>query len=190
MKTNVIIIHTSTIVCEGLSFILQKNYQCDCKSYRTLDEWTQPEALQKPLILVEDIIANSAAYLKFMESANTPTSISITHNQNTTTPYNILINASEASIYECLDKYFVASPEQKEEAEGLSKREIEVLIEIALGYSNKEIADKLFISTHTVMSHRKNITNKLGIKSISGLTVYAIINNYINTDQIVISDLI
>ena len=55
---------------------------------------------------------------------------------------------------------------------------------VALGNSNKEIAEKLFISIHTVISHRKNITEKLGIKSISGLTVYAILNKLIDTNSI------
>ena len=50
--------------------------------------------------------------------------------------------------------------------------------------SNKEIADKLHISLTTVISHRKNITEKLGIKSVSGLTVYAVMNGYIEADRI------
>ena len=53
-----------------------------------------------------------------------------------------------------------------------------------MGFANKEIADKLFISIHTVISHRKNITEKLGIKSISGLTVYAIMNNLLDLEDI------
>lgn len=61
----------------------------------------------------------------------------------------------------------------------LSSREIEVLKLVALGQSNKQISDKLFISIHTVITHRKHITGKLGIKSISGLTLYAVINNLI-----------
>ncbi len=63
----------------------------------------------------------------------------------------------------------------------LSEREKEVLKLVARGYANKEIAARLFISVHTVISHRKNITEKLGIKSISGLTVYAILNKLIDT---------
>jgi DNA-binding CsgD family transcriptional regulator len=66
----------------------------------------------------------------------------------------------------------------------LTVREKEILRQVAMGYSNKEIADSLFISIHTVITHRKNITGKLGIKSISGLTVYAIINHLIDPDQI------
>ncbi|WP_282189230.1 LuxR C-terminal-related transcriptional regulator [Maribellus sp. YY47] len=61
----------------------------------------------------------------------------------------------------------------------LTAREKEVLRLIALGNTNKTIAESLFISTHTVISHRKNITEKLGIKSIPGLTVYAIIQKIV-----------
>jgi DNA-binding NarL/FixJ family response regulator len=62
----------------------------------------------------------------------------------------------------------------KNQQEDLSDREIEVLSELVKGLSNKEIADKLNISIHTVISHRKNINEKTGIKSLSGLTIYAI----------------
>jgi DNA-binding CsgD family transcriptional regulator len=65
----------------------------------------------------------------------------------------------------------------------LTLREKEILRQVAMGFSNKEIADSLFISIHTVITHRKNITGKLGIKSISGLTVYAIINRLIDPDM-------
>jgi DNA-binding CsgD family transcriptional regulator len=67
---------------------------------------------------------------------------------------------------------------------GLTEREIDVVTQVALGKTNKEIADALCISIHTVISHRKNITEKLGIKSISGLTVYAILNNLIDANTI------
>jgi DNA-binding NarL/FixJ family response regulator len=56
----------------------------------------------------------------------------------------------------------------------LSDRETEVLIQLVKGLANKEIAGKLNISIHTVISHRKNIVEKTGIKSLSGLTIYAI----------------
>lgn len=58
----------------------------------------------------------------------------------------------------------------------LSAREIEVLREIAAGLTSKEIAEKLFISVNTVISHRKNLTAKLGIRSVSGLSLYAMMN--------------
>jgi DNA-binding NarL/FixJ family response regulator len=68
--------------------------------------------------------------------------------------------------------------------EPISAREKNILKHIALGLTNKEIADQLFISIHTVVTHRKNITQKLGIKSVSGLTVYAILNNLIAMDEV------
>lgn len=61
----------------------------------------------------------------------------------------------------------------------LTEREIDVLRLLLAGNSNKEVADKLNISTHTVISHRKNITSKTSIKSLAGLTIYAIQNGII-----------
>ena len=66
----------------------------------------------------------------------------------------------------------------------LSAREIEVLVLITKGLINKEIADKLNIGLTTVITHRKNITEKLGIKSVSGLTIYAVMNVYVEADRI------
>ena len=66
----------------------------------------------------------------------------------------------------------------------LSMREIEVLSLVARGFINKEIADKLNISLATVITHRKNITEKLGIKSVSGLTIYAVMRGYVEADSI------
>jgi DNA-binding CsgD family transcriptional regulator len=65
----------------------------------------------------------------------------------------------------------------------LSEREIEVLKLLVEGNSTKGIADKLFISTHTVITHRKNISHKTGIKSVSGLTIYAVVNKIIALDS-------
>lgn len=61
----------------------------------------------------------------------------------------------------------------------LTKRETDVLVLIAKGFMNKEIAEKLTISIHTVISHRKNIIRKTNIKSVAGLAMYALMNNLI-----------
>ena len=66
----------------------------------------------------------------------------------------------------------------------LTPKELLIVRDVSLGLSNKEIADKHFISTHTVITHRKNITRKLGIKSASGLTVYAILNKLIELEDV------
>jgi len=66
----------------------------------------------------------------------------------------------------------------------LSDREIEILVSVAQGLLNKEIADRHNISINTVITHRKNITHKTGIKTVAGLTVYAILNGYIDINSV------
>lgn len=73
---------------------------------------------------------------------------------------------------------------QMPETEELSDRERDVLIQLVRGLSNKEIADVLCISTHTVISHRKNITRKLNIHSTAGLTIYAIVNKLVDLNTL------
>ena len=76
--------------------------------------------------------------------------------------------------------FIAPAPKENEDAEVLSEREKEVLAEVAHGYLNKEIADRLNISINTVITHRKNISRKTGIKTTPGLTVYAILNGLVD----------
>lgn len=71
-------------------------------------------------------------------------------------------------------------PEMSSEGGELSAREKEILVCVAKGMLNKEIADKLCLSINTVITHRKNITRKIGIKTVAGLTVYALLNGLID----------
>ncbi|MDR0394878.1 MAG: helix-turn-helix transcriptional regulator [Tannerella sp.] len=73
---------------------------------------------------------------------------------------------------------------EKDGNKNLSSREIEVLKQIVKGETNKEVAEHLCISLNTVLTHRKNITSKLGIKTIPGLTFYAITNGIISGEEI------
>jgi DNA-binding NarL/FixJ family response regulator len=66
----------------------------------------------------------------------------------------------------------------------LSQRERTIVRLASMGYTNREIAEKLFLSSHTVTTHRRNISSKLGIKSLSALTVYAIVNNIISIEEL------
>ncbi|MCI5619530.1 MAG: LuxR C-terminal-related transcriptional regulator, partial [Rikenellaceae bacterium] len=74
--------------------------------------------------------------------------------------------------------------EKRGKTEALSEREKEIVCCIAKGMSNKEIADKLFLSVHTVTTHRRNISNKLQIHTAAGLTIYAISNKLLNIEEI------
>lgn len=70
------------------------------------------------------------------------------------------------------------------DSESISERETDVLRLVALGYTNNEISERLFISVHTVMTHRKNITRKLGIKTVAGLTVFSILNKLVESGEL------
>ncbi len=79
-------------------------------------------------------------------------------------------------------------PTVKEEAtrteDTLSDREREIVHCVVCGLSNKQIAEQLFISLNTVLTHRKNIARKLNIHSVAGLTIYAIVNKIVNIDEL------
>lgn len=66
----------------------------------------------------------------------------------------------------------------------LSQREKEIVTLVVKGLTNKEIADKLFLSVHTVITHRRNIARKLEIHSATGLTIYAIVNQLVDLSEI------
>lgn len=70
------------------------------------------------------------------------------------------------------------------DGEELSNREKEILVCVAKGMLNKEIADKFNLSIYTVITHRKNISRKTGIKTVAGLTVYALLNNLIEATNL------
>lgn len=88
----------------------------------------------------------------------------------------------EAKLRDVVNTIF--EPSENTENYELSEREKEILIAVAKGMTNKEIADTHNISVHTVISHRKNISRKTGIKSVSGMTVYALLNNLIDQNKI------
>ena len=96
----------------------------------------------------------------------------------------LMINPAKSSLQYKSILFLTGNPEDQQfPRRALSEREIDVLKLLVAGNANKEIADKLNISTHTVISHRKNISQKTGIKSVSGLTIYAVVKNIITIDS-------
>ena len=74
--------------------------------------------------------------------------------------------------------------EDLENQDALSQREKEIVICVVKGMTNKEIAEKLFLSIHTVITHRRNISKKLQIHSAAGLTIYAIVNKLVELSEV------
>ena len=74
--------------------------------------------------------------------------------------------------------------EEVDNPDTLSQREKEMVICVVKGMTNKEIAEKLFLSIHTVITHRRNISKKLQIHSAAGLTIYAIVNKLVELSEV------
>ncbi len=95
-----------------------------------------------------------------------------------------LFDDSAAVIRKILSAVDSRQPDTASDGDELSAREKEILVCVAQGMLNKEIADKFSLSIYTVITHRKNITRKTGIKTVAGLTVYAILNNLIDINSV------
>lgn len=99
----------------------------------------------------------------------------------------ISINDSADEIKHKLERLSAAESLTSDDAgeqQVLSAREKEIVVCVVKGMTNREIAESLFLSTHTVITHRRNIARKLQIHSASGLTIYAIVNKFVELSEI------
>ncbi len=99
--------------------------------------------------------------------------------------HNLLLDAPEEMFYQTLDNLFPKQYENpnREHSITLSKREKEILRHMVQGVTTKKMAELLHLSHHTISTHRKNIISKLGIKTIAGLTVYAVMNGIVDLED-------
>ena len=74
--------------------------------------------------------------------------------------------------------------DENEDGETLTERERQIVACVVRGLTNREVAEQLFISINTVLTHRRNISRKLDIHSVSGLTIYAIVNGIVQIDEV------
>lgn len=94
-------------------------------------------------------------------------------------------NAVEDEIFiPAVERLAESAPQRETLSEQLSAREREIVVGVVKGLTNKEIAEELHISAHTVITHRRNIAAKLQIHSAAGLTIYAIVNKLVDLSQI------
>ena len=189
MDKRLIIIHQSDIIRKGIWAILRETFRHEfilLNNISRLDDYSGFSNTNLYIFIQDELINKSSD--KFIndtfESSNNIYLIPILNDIAIKSDKNIHINEDANDIISKIKKLTEANEELSSQLSELSVREKDVLTQVAMGLSNKEIADKLFISIHTVITHRKHITDKLGIKSISGLTVYAILNKLINTDNI------
>lgn len=199
MIPKVLILHSSDIVRKGLASIIKNHVQTE------ITEFADAGFLKKDSVgwntmavyFIEDKFFNTSEIDELVSRQDVRSHIIEIMSQQKyanlreNATHRISVYSNLADIIKLLDELFIGTSAKNDEHEGeeLTLREQDVLKLVALGYPNKIIAEKLFISIHTVISHRKNITEKLGIKSISGLTVYAILNHFIDTSEINPEDL-
>lgn len=148
---------------------------------------------KKPEFVIIDPESISEIMLQLLRELNEEKEIKIiglvshltNHNILSRFSYTLNIQNNKYQLVEALQR-IVGKPEGLNSGNEplISKRETEILRQLALGLTNQEIADKLFLSVHTVMTHRKKITRKLGIKTVSGLTVYALMNKLVDIREV------
>ena len=195
MRNRVIICEASEIIANGLAEIIDSMAQFDVVA--RLDN---PEHVSEKLVAADAniLILNPTLlgfqnkdFLKQLEKEHAHLIIValVTSylDHAMLTPYHgmIEINDTRSKIISKMNELVQSETTKKADDVELSKREIDVLVAVAKGMMNKEIADQMNISIHTVISHRKNITRKTGIKSVSGLTVYALLNNLIDEKELI-----
>ncbi len=199
MNKLIIIIHSSEIIRKGLAAILRSFFAVEILQLEDIQDLHSYREIENRSLV---IIFNNADWHKHEQIKNLENSNQVKliffNNLKDNKPYNnfceqwINLDTTGLEIQQTISDCWNTNEKSSRppESDELTTREKEVLRLVALGHSNKIIADKLFISIHTVISHRKNISEKTGIKSISGLTVYAILNNLIDTKTINPDDLI
>ncbi len=194
MSNRVIICEASEIITAGLYDIIQS-----IAGFDVVMRLDSPEALTEKLLATDaNVLVINPSLLGFntqslmaqwtKESPNLVCIALETNYMDESALKNfdgvIGINDSKLKIINKLNQIVQNDKGEKSDDVELSKREIDVLVAVAKGMMNKEIADMMNLSIHTVISHRKNITRKTGIKSVSGLTVYALLNNLIDETEV------
>ena len=192
----IVIVEPSKIVTNGLCQLLDTNYEFEI--VEQLDNITYLRerllALHPNILIINPTVIDFSKQFSLRSMFQEFPDLSLVAlvysyvQSNVLRQYNGIIevcdnyNTIESTLHAAVSSH--SEKKESTENQGLTEREIDVLVAVAEGLMNKEIADKLNISIHTVISHRKNISRKTGIKSVSGLAIYALLNNLITKDKV------
>lgn len=196
IKYKLIIISSSEIVLRGLSGLLSQVTSIDIITARSAEELNDYPLLAGYIVVISEGHNTENFYGSVREKLKSAKEIRFVElrveNNSGNDNHVISIFDKPEVIIEKVNRPITSFKETRkpDKAEELTTRETEVLKLISKGHSNKEIADKLFISTHTVITHRKNITEKTGIRSASGLAMYGVINRIIDINEIDTDELV
>lgn len=191
-KYNVLIITPSEIIAAGVSEILLRSREfVPYGTIPNLDFYSESKFKDCDMVLVDPMVASwegrGELRRKLCGSGGVPVlalSCATMSDDSLSRNFDGVVAVYDGS--EAILARLNAAVEQNQnsstrsESDELSARERDILTAVARGKTNKEIADEFNLSVHTVITHRKNISHKLGINTISGLTVYAILNKLID----------
>ena len=191
----VLILEPSVIIAEGLKHVVDDLAGFDvCGMITELEGGLEAtlESYDTDLIIADPAIADPQSRPGLHETVKNLTGVPVLAILSSATDAGF-VQDYEGQIY-LTDKtaevdqkisaaVSVNANETRGDGEELSAREKEILVCVAKGMLNKEIADYYNISIYTVITHRKNITRKTGIKTVAGLTVYALLNNLIDMNS-------
>lgn len=196
MKNNdnikVVIADNSAIIRAGITTVLKRlpNYTFSTNEISNLETLQMFLRLHTPEILLINplILSNNtiSAIKKEFPNIKTVAILSSFIDSKTLTDFDDTISIFDEtdSIITKMDGLLTKNEEESTDTEQLSYREKEIIACIVKGMTNKAIADKLSISIHTVITHRRNITKKLQIHSAAGLAIYAIVNKIVEIQDI------
>ncbi|MFR9602791.1 MAG: LuxR C-terminal-related transcriptional regulator [Rikenellaceae bacterium] len=192
-RIHIVIAESSAIIRCGVVTILQRaeNLNADIAELSDVSVFTSGSYRQTP-----DILVVNPAQLGIFSAAQLRgdlgnDNLKIVALQSAFTEQGMLQNYDEVlSIYDSADTVVekISAVTRRDDADqtkkDLSQREKEIIVSVVKGMTNKQIADALCLSTHTVIAHRRNIASKLQIHSPAGLTIYAIVNKLVDLADI------
>jgi DNA-binding NarL/FixJ family response regulator len=187
-KYRIVLIEPSEIVAAGIAAIIGRNPEFTVVKTLSNISYFNNSGNNADIIIVNPAVVdyNDRLDIRSCLGAGDAVVVALTHSNY---EENVLRQYDECiGIYDngsrITQKLKSAMEEKSQAPKGdineLSGRERDILTAVAKGLTNKEIADEFNISIYTVISHRRNISQKLGINSIPGLTVYAIMNKLID----------
>lgn len=196
LKKKILILTPSRIIAKGLSAILEEHGGFTTEAVLT-DLTRENESAVKDsmadIVIVDPVIFGYSSRAEGRERISDLTDASVVAlhtgiaDDDTAKNYDEVISLYDtpSNVTGKLRSSLTKTGERPDrtDREELSPREKEILVCVAKGMLNKEIADKYNISIYTVITHRKNITRKTGIKTVAGLTVYALLNNMIDPES-------
>ena len=191
------IVDSSLIIRTGLSSLLKRlpGFQFSIVEITEPESFLESIRIHKPDILI--INPQMSSYLptqKLREECEIPELKIIALLSNLCPDEQLKVFDEQITIYDDIDQirtkleHIISAGHEEtsetNEEQQLSDRENEIVVCVVKGMTNREIAESLYLSAHTVVTHRRNIARKLQIHSTSGLTIYAIMNKLVNLKDI------